>query len=327
MKILVVTNMYPDDNAPVYGIFVEEQVKAIKAADPTISMDVFFINGATEGKLAYLKSINRVLDHIESGCYDIVHVHYGLSGLFLLHPFRHCHIPVLATLHGGDIQPEGRKFVQIALTRRILHHADRVIALNKRMANLASRDIPLSQIDIIPCAVNTYLFIPPEYPRRQLKGLRRLTVIFPSEHSRIVKNYPLFCRVVDELYSRHRISVDEIELSGMSRTEVAMAMASADLLLMTSKGEGSPQVVKEALACNLPVISTPVGDVETLLEGVDSCAVVPPEAKAMADSIVSLTRGELHTNISERDRIFALGLDASSVAQRIINLYKLLANK
>lgn len=326
MKILVVTNMYPDDNAPVYGIFVEEQVKAIKAADPTMNIDIFFINGAKEGKLTYLKSINRILDRIESGSYDIVHVHYGLSGIFLLHPFRHCHIPVLITLHGGDIQPESRKYMQIALTRRILHYADCVITLNNRMVRLAARNVPLSHIKTIPCAVNTDIFTPPRYPRRQLNGRKCITMIFPSEHSRIVKNYPLFCSVVKELSSRHGIKVDEIELSGMSRTEVAMAMASADLLLMTSKGEGSPQVVKEALACNLPVISTPVGDVETLLEGVDSCAVVPPEAKAMADSILALTRGKLHTNISGRDRIFALGLDASAVAQRIINLYKSLTH-
>lgn len=325
MRVLVVTNMYPSAASPAYGIFVKEQVEAIGVADPSVTADVLFINPAADGKSTYLKSICRVFDRIEQGGYDLVHVHYGLSGLFLLNPLRRCPVPVVMTLHGGDIQPEQGKRVQVALTRRILRHTDCAITLNGRMKALAERYA--RRVETIACAVNTDLFTPPEQPRRPLAGRKRLTVIFPSAHSRAVKNYPLFCRVVAELSLHHGIEVDEIELNGMSREETARAMASADLMLMTSLSEGSPQVVKEAMACNLPVVSTPVGDVETLLDGVDCCAVAPADPCALAERVASLTRGGLPGSAGGRERIFALGLDSPSVARRIIDLYKLLVSE
>lgn len=315
--------MYPSAERPAYGIFVAEQVEALRAARPDMEIDVYFINPEADGKSIYFKSIAELRNKIDRGGYDLVHVHYGLSGLFMLSPRWKAPVPVVVTLHGGDIQPEQGKRVQVALTRRILRKADCAIALNERMAALASK-AGARRVELIPCAVNTALFTPPEEPRPPLAGRNRLSVIFPSAHSRAVKNYPLFCRVVDELDKKYGIKVDETELDAMSRKEIAWALAGADLMLLTSISEGSPQVVKEAMAANLPVVSTRVGDVEHLFKDTRNCAWAEPSE--LASTVVNVTEGQV-TGKSERDRIFELGLDQTSTANRIIKLYTSLLRK
>ena len=143
----------------------------------------------------------------------------------------------------------------------------------------------------------------------------------------MVKNYPLFRDTLDILQKKHNIAVKEVCLSNMTRSEVATTLRDADLMLMTSISEGSPQVVKEAMACNLPVVSTNVGDVEFLLENVKNSACTESHTpEALSNLIVSLTY-EDRPGINGRDKIFHLGLDKNSIAERIHKIYTALINK
>ena len=108
-----------------------------------------------------------------------------------------------------------------------------------------------------------------------------------------MKNYPLFRKVLSELDSRYGIRTREVVLDGKTRKETAQMMRDADLLLLTSRSEGSPQVVKEALSANLPVVSTRVGDVETLLDGVLCPAGFPECADVTVFSVPALIRNPL----------------------------------
>jgi glycosyltransferase involved in cell wall biosynthesis len=92
----------------------------------------------------------------------------------------------------------------------------------------------------------------------------------------------------------------------------------ADVLLSASLREGSPNVVKEALACNLPVVSTPVGDVEERLVGVKPSFVVPRNAQAIADALVQILRDRKRSN--GRENVMHLCQD--QVAQRVLAVYK-----
>lgn len=323
MKVLLVTNMYPTPSRPGYGIFVKEQKDAIERFCPDVRIDVYYID-KTPGNHVYLQSMWRVNNLIKRGGYDLVHIHYGLAGLFTLWPLRRSKVPVVITLHGGDIQPEQGKDVQVWLTHRVLRRVNMAIALNNRMTDLANAYCSI--VAQIPCAIDTTLFHPGEGSRPALTD-ERLRVVFPSDRARVVKNFPLFEATVKRYTELYHTPIEIIELKNMSRNEVAGQLRSAHVMLLTSISEGSPQVVKEAMACNLPVVATKVGDVDTLLHGVRNSGWVDnPTAESMCASLRNVVLGK-HRGKPGRERIFELGLDSESVAQRVYNVYNLMLRK
>lgn len=318
MKVLLVTNMYPTKETPYYGIFVSEQQAAIKKSFPNVEFGVYNIRGVVDKK-EYLRSFNGVYNEIEEGRYDLVHVHYGFSGLFLLNPFRKCKVPVVVTLHGGDIQAEQGKTVQVFFTKLIMKHVDYAITLNDRMDQIAKQYI--KKTSIIPCSTDTSLFVP-SAARKTSVGKKVVNIVFPSAHTRTVKNYPLFCEVVKIMQEKYGIECLETELNNMTREQVRELYGRADAMLMTSISEGSPQVVKEAMACNLPVVATKVGDVDVLLDGVaGSGFVYPHDANLLADKLYASLQGEIKGK-APRERLFELGLDERAVAGRIYDIYR-----
>lgn len=317
MKILYVTNMYPNEGDPNYGIFVKEQIEAIEHIQ-NIEKYVYVIEGK-KGFGEYVKSIFNIRRVIRKGDFDLVHIHYGLSGLFLL--IGRIKIPVLMTLHGGDIQVEQGKTVQVALTKHILKKCDFAITLNDRMDKITKAFI--QHTEIVPCSVNTSLFN--EYDQKE--KLESIRIVFPSARNRYVKDFPLFEKTCEVLRQHYNWDVKEYYLENLSRNQVADLFNRMDVLLMTSISEGSPQVVKEAMACNLPVVSTNVGDVSILLDGVKKSYVAKTrEPKELADLVYkSLSDGK--DGISPRDKIIKLELDDDSIAKKILSIYKRLIEK
>jgi glycosyltransferase involved in cell wall biosynthesis len=142
------------------------------------------------------------------------------------------------------------------------------------------------------------------------------TAIFVGHPEIPVKNFGL----AQEVHRRLAVSRPGLQLrvaTAERPEDIPVWMSAADALLLTSHAEGSPNVVKEAMACELPVVSTPVGDVPERLAGVDGCRVCPPEAGALAtalDSAVSHGRAP-----GARVAVAPLGSDA--VAQRVLGVY------
>lgn len=313
MNILYITNMYPNADDPTYGIFVKEQVDAISNGE-AVSYKVYAIDGK-KGLWEYVKSIGEIRSLIKKEKFDLIHIHYGLSGLFLL--LGRVKIPTIMTLHGGDIQAEQGKNIQVALTKMILRKCDFAITLNERMDTIARKYI--NRTEIIPCSVNTKLFEPKDIAKAKSKAVK---VLFPSARTRYVKDFPLYQRTCNVLREKYGLNIDEYYLENLSRQQVAELFCQMDLLLMTSISEGSPQVVKEAMACNLPVVTTNVGDVSVLLEGVANCYVANSrdENELSALAYKSLFK-KMNTGVSPRERIINLGLDDESIAKRIIRVY------
>lgn len=304
--------MYPNEDDPNYGIFVKEQIDAIEHIQ-NIEKFVYVIDGK-KGFGEYVKSIYKIRYIIRKGIFDLIHIHYGLSGLFLL--LGRVRVPVLMTLHGGDIQAEQGKTVQVALTKRILKKCDFAITLNDRMNEIAKAFI--HHTEIIPCSVNTNLF--KEFDQKEKSESVR--ILFPSARSRFVKDFPLFEKTCELLRQQYNLDVKEYYLENLSRNQVAELFNRMDVLLMTSISEGSPQVVKEAMACNLPVVSTNVGDVSVLLDGVKKSYVAKSrEPKELAD-LVYKSLSSVKDGISPRDKIIKLELDDDSIAKKILSIYK-----
>lgn len=317
MNILLVTNMFPDAARPANGIFVAEQMAAVRKAHPDVHFDVCYVEGENKGRMEYLRSILQVDRSIRCGHYDLVHVHYGLSGLFLLSPFRQRRVPVIVTFHGSDIQPAGGNgHLAVRISQEVARRATACITLNPAMDAMVRRFNP--HTFIVPCGVDLDSF--PAAPHACPKEKAR--IVFPSHRGMKVKDYPLFAETLELLRQKHGIHGEAHELKGLTRPQVARLFQQADLLLMTSRSEGSPQAVKEALACQLPVVSTPVGDVPHLLEGVARCFVSHARSAEELARLAAKSLSGQGTGITGREKIRQLRLDAHSVANRIYEIYE-----
>jgi Glycosyltransferase len=315
MRILYVTNMFPDKKLPYYGIFVKEQIEAIKKYY-SIDYDIYYIDGR-QHKWNYIKSIFEIHNILSEKQYDLIHVHYCLAGLFLLINIKR-KIPVVVTLHGGDILKTQKKYIQIFFSKKILKKADFAITMNNKMDAEVRKYI--EKTEIIPCSINTDFFTPPINRKINNPPI----VVFPSKKNRVEKNFSLFKNVVNLYELKYSTELQIIELDKMSRQQVVELFQMADVMLMTSYSEGSPQVVKEAMACNLPVVSTNVGDVSYLLENVKRSYVVDtfkvdPLSEALLLSLYTDSSG-----IDGRDKLIKLGLNDEAIAKRIYNIYRLL---
>ena len=313
MKVLFVTNMYPTPDFIYNGIHVKEQILYL-TQKYSLDYQVEFINGS-KSKFNYIKSIFTVNKLIRNNNFDIIHVHFGLSGLFLLfNPFLK--IPVVVTLHGSDTMA-GKAFgLMLPITRQVVKRARRVIIMNENMVNLFNNHV--EKLTKIPCGINVHEF---NIGRKNKGGAFKLG--FPGNKDRPGKNFSLFKKIVDKL-SAEGYQIEIIEFHNLTREEVIQNLSTLDCLLMTSLYEGSPQINKEAMANGIPIVTTNVGDVKKILFGVSNCYVVDSfEAEQFLEpmkKIISLKNEDRVTN--GKKRIEELQLDQDTVVSKIFNVYK-----
>jgi len=309
MEILIVTNMYPHKGRPYDGIFVKEQVDAIKEQCAECNIDVFHIKGY-KSPLNYLKAIFELRRALRGKEYDLIHAHYGLSGLVSIFQRR---IPVICTFHGSDVlYVRWQSFVSKIITIFLTHS----IAVSSEIA----RKLPGNKILVIPCGVDMSFFSPMDKDKARKKlnlNLEKKYLLFPGNPKRKVKNYPLFKEVLALL--KKDFQVKEIVLSGFDRKEVKYALNAADLVLITSKSEASNMVLKEALACNTPVVSVNVGDAAEQLEGLESCEITSSNPEDICRTVYKiLKKGKIECSYREKISYFS----SKYIAKRIVELYR-----
>ncbi|MBX0297023.1 glycosyltransferase family 4 protein [Haloarcula nitratireducens] len=219
----------------------------------------------------YLRFYRHVLSAVRDS-YDIVHAHYGLTSPFAL---AQPHRPVVLTLWGTDLFGEFGW-----LTERCTRLVDETIVMSHEMATHLD-----GVATVIPHGVDLDLFKPMDQQTAQQAvdwDPTAAHVLFPYTPSREVKNYPLAERVVKQARPRIDRNVRLHAVYQVELPDVPVYMNAADALLLTSRREGSPNTVKEALACNLPVVATDVGDVRERLDGVTPSAVCTDETSLTA---------------------------------------------
>lgn len=312
MKVLIVTNMLAGQNPaqPSQGVFVSEQVDALRRL-PDTQVDVLVVKGFAS-RLAYARSAVQLWRRLRASRYDIVHYHFGLTAwtAALVRTFSRARIVV--TLHGSDVLG-GRVLRAISLSAVRFAHA--CIAVSDEIRDAARAANP--HCTTIPCGVDDTLFHPP--PAGSGPRPFRI-VVFPSSASRPEKDHALFARALEIARQRSATPIVERRIDGLTRPEVCQLLQTADAMLMTSRREGSPQSVKEAMACGLPVVSVDVGDVARMLSGARQCRVADgrdPDTLAalLLDVLATGERsdGPLHL---ERG-----GYRSSQVAARVRALY------
>ncbi|GBD13985.1 Putative teichuronic acid biosynthesis glycosyltransferase TuaC [bacterium HR24] len=305
MRVLVVTNMYPQPDRPAFGVFVRDQVESLRRMG--LEMDVFFIDGR-RNRLNYLWAYPRLWRALARQRYDLVHAHYIFSGLVALGQRRY---PVVLTHHG----PEVFMTWESVLCRLFTRFFDEVIVVSEEMRER----LRFPRARVIPCGVDLEMFRPlPQAEARFALGLppgKRL-VLWAGEHFRPEKRWDLVQAGMEVLRSR-RDDVELVLASGRPHELVPLYMNACDVLLLVSDAEGSPMVVKEAMACNLPVVSTPVGDVPQIIAGTKGCFLCTQDPHDIAAKLeMALDFGR---RTDGRERVRHLSLE--QVAERVAEVY------
>lgn len=284
-----------------------------------VSVSYFPLKG--KGLGGYLKNVPKLFWTFRKERYDVVHAHYGFSAFVALMalPFR----PVVVSFMGSDAygkfdlngRPERQNLITRVVARIVERWADHLIVKSPNIRSCFSADWKIS---LIPNGVNLERFAPSDkLEARQKLGLKieGKKVLFLGDVGCVRKNFKL----CEEAVRRTGREIEILMPYPVSHHEVALYLAAADTLVLSSRHEGSPNVVKEAMACGCPVVSTPVGDVRWLLEGVSGSRVVEFDPDDMAAAIIESLSFTKRTN--GRERLVELKLDSRSVARRLLEIY------
>ncbi len=272
--------------------------------------DIRFFGLQGKGVKGYIKNLPLLKKEIKAFQPDVVHAHYGLSGLLANLQRR---IPVVTTYHGSDINDaKALRFSKVAMRLSAWN-----IFVSQKTVAIAK---PKSKYSLIPCGIDLsdlQLTSKEEARRRMCLNFDKKYVLFAGAFDNVVKNASL---AKDSVALLQDDQVELLELKGYSRDEVTLLMCAADAFLMTSFTEGSPQVIKEALACGCPIVSVDVGDVKERVDGVEGCYVAStrdPQALAVLLQKVFDFQGKT----KGREKIITDGLDNSQVADKLMSLY------
>ena len=221
---------------------------------------------------------------------------------------------MVTTYHGSDInEKKVLPFSKLAMYLSVWN-----IFVSKKTLEIAK---PKKKYSLLPCGIvlSDMHFISKAEARRQMQlNQSNRYVLFAGAFDNGVKNAALAKECIHLLKDE---KAELLELKGYTRDEVMLLMCAVDALLMTSVSEGSPQVIKEALACGCPIVSVDVGDVKERITGIEGCFVAETrDPKEIADLLQKALAFDGKTN--GRDKIIADGLDNKLVAERLMEIYE-----
>lgn len=324
-RLLMITNLWPDHEFPARGTFIRYSVEGLAARD--VRCDVLYIRGYRT-LLAYAAGAlaAALIPVAFPGRYSVAHSHGGETALAA----RFFHgAPVLAsylgtdllgTKVGGGLALRTKCYLRSLVLRRHACLFEQTTTKSEEMERLLKKSSQ-HRNTVIPDGVNRARFAATDRlaARRSLgwPATSRI-VLFAGRSSSPEKRLWLARRVVDQAAE----ALPEVELriaDGVPGDAMPLYYSAADCLLHVSASEGSPNVVKEALACDLPVVATPSGDIRELLGSIDGCVICPADVDALASALASTLRLE-RRSLDARDRTRHLG--SEPITDRLIAWYE-----
>ncbi|MGI9073012.1 MAG: glycosyltransferase [Bryobacteraceae bacterium] len=325
LRLVVVTNMYPTAADPTQGTFVEQQVKGLRQAG--VDVHVVHLDRRGSGMGIYRKIRARVEEAIQGCQPDLVHCMYG--GLLAGITTRACSKrPVVVSYCGSDLFGEGgvgsllRRVVgayRIRASHRAAQRASAIIVKSPGLANALPASVNQRKVFVLPNGIDMERFRPLDRQEcRARVGWHDdcFHVLFTNGNGDPRKRIELARAAIEALRARG-VAVELNPIPRVPHADVPIWMNAADAVILTSIHEGSPNAIKEALACNRPVVSVDVGDVRERLEGVAGCYLVDASPHAIAEGLYSVYTGP--RAVMSRPRIRELSLEA--VTARLILIY------
>ncbi len=325
MKVLF---LYRGKNAAGDNRVVVTQGKALEARGADI--EYFALTGRGPG--AYLRSLSAIRKRLRSGAVDLIHAHYGFSGIagLLTAGGR----PLIVSFMGSDLLGSHTPDGKIKILSRLMIFLHRFLARYfysltiVKSAEMQGKMCKNTRLAVIPNGVDFGVFKPVELAsaRRQLNlDPDERIVLFPAGRDNPEKNFTLASAAVERLRAE---GFRLLDINNAGREEMNLFFNAADLLLITSFHEGSPNIVKEAMASCCPVVSTPVGDIVWLFGNQAGHYLSGFDAEEAAVTIEEAARFRKEFAFTEgRSRISELGLDTERIAAIIIDHYSRLTGE
>jgi glycosyltransferase involved in cell wall biosynthesis len=306
MKVLAVTNMYPTPDMSAFGTFIESEVESLRREG--IEVDLLFINGR-KNTFNYLWGVPRLWAKLLTHRYDVIHAHYVFSGFIARAQILY---PVVLTHHGVEVFTGW----QSTICRIITPLVNQVIVRSQEMKNRLGCD----KAEVIPAGIDLNLFEPmPQQECRRLLDLPsgKKLILWAGEYFRREKRYDIVKKAV-ELLQETVHDAELVLVTGKPHSVMPLYMNACDVLLLVSDVEGSPNVVKEAMACNLPIVSVPVGDVPAIIGRTEGCHLCSQDPQDVAKKLeMTLDWGK---RTDGREKVKSLGLAEKS--RHIISVYE-----
>ncbi|MBU1097087.1 MAG: glycosyltransferase family 4 protein [Bacteroidetes bacterium] len=272
-----------------------------------IDIETFVI---TESKVkGYLSAIKKLKVFLRKNKIDIIHAHYSFSGF--VSKLASSKEKVICSLMGSDLLQQN---IIVKFVTRIFSNFlwDATIVKSDQMKAL------LPKAFLIPNGVDFSNFrVIPKMEALKFTGydsLKRNIIFVAQDPDSVVKNYKLAKKSVEFLNDRN---VELHIVSNKSFEELPYYYNSADLILLTSLSEGSPNVIKESMACNTPVVSVDVGDIRTIISDTDGCYIASYDPMDIAEKIKLVLNRDKKTNGREKIR----HLNSNYIANEIISVY------
>ncbi|HEV2672601.1 MAG TPA: glycosyltransferase [Gemmatimonadales bacterium] len=319
IRVLMITSEWPvPDGRPRTTFFIKRQVEFLQAAG--VHVDVFHFKGA--GKAwNYVKAWLEAKRRVRRGNYDLVHAQFGQSGVLAL-PKR---LPLVVTFRGDDLQGIEDASGRLTIGGRLLKLASQFVARRADATLVVSEHMtrfvpPPVRAHVIPSGLDLSLFrlIPQDEARRHLAlpADKRL-VLFAGDPALPRKRYWLAKAALDLVDPS--LGAELVVAWGAPHSDIPFYMNACDALVFTSMQEGSPNVVKEALACDLPVVSVAVGDVPLRLQRIAGCELCADDQPA---TIARALERVLRQRRRVAGREAVQELDERRLTQDVIAIYR-----
>jgi glycosyltransferase involved in cell wall biosynthesis len=309
MKILFVCSGNKS-NGP--GMVVKNQADSLQQKG--VHIEFFTIVG--KGFRGYIRNISPLVQRLKKKDVDLVHSHYSLSALVTtISLIFTSKFPHIVSLMGSDAKMKGLVKLLIRFLSRyiwsftIVKSSEMFDCLTSKKAEIIPNGVDLAKIDRIKEQIQD------ENDKTESPGSEN-SILFAADPGRRSKNYRLAEQATNRTGTELKVAFSK------SHEDILAELLRARVLLSTSLWEGSPNIIKEAMACNCPIVSTDVGDVAWLLDDLPGHYITEFDPEDVAKKItIAMEFSEVNGRTEGRNRIIDLGLDADTTAEKIIKLY------